>query len=59
MPVGFLTAEPQRITDPTCPRRSGVGETHWDHVNEIKAAYGRRHATVPGAGIACSPRGTG
>ncbi len=30
------------ITDPTCLRRYGVGETHWDHVNEIKAAYGYR-----------------
>ncbi len=30
------------ITDLTCLRRYGVGETHWDHVNEIKAAYGYR-----------------
>jgi len=30
------------ITDPTCLRRYGAGETHWDHVNEIKAAYGYR-----------------
>jgi Domain of unknown function (DUF4158) len=28
------------ITDLTCLRRYGVGETHWDHANEIKAAYG-------------------
>ena len=25
-----------------CELRYGVGETHWDHVNEIKAAYGYR-----------------
>ena len=30
------------ITDRTCLRRYGVGETHWDHVNAIKAAYGYR-----------------
>jgi hypothetical protein len=30
------------IADPTCLRRYGAGETHWDHVNEIKAAYGYR-----------------
>jgi TnpA family transposase len=30
------------ITDLTCLIRYGVGETHWDHVNEIKAAYGYR-----------------
>src|SRR3954451_5256924 len=31
-----------RITDLTCLTRYGVGETHWDHVNAIKAAYGYR-----------------
>ena len=31
------------ITDLTCSElRYGVGETHWDHANEIKAAYGYR-----------------
>src|SRR3954470_15427829 len=30
------------ITDPTCLTRYGTGETHWDHANEIKAAYGYR-----------------
>src|SRR5947209_11791201 len=30
------------ITDLMCLRRYGVGETHWDHVNEIKAVYGYR-----------------
>src|SRR4051794_7780723 len=30
------------ITDLTSSARYGVGETHWDHVNEIKAAYGCR-----------------
>ncbi|MBV8265443.1 MAG: Tn3 family transposase [Planctomycetaceae bacterium] len=30
------------ITDLTCLTRYGVGETHWDHLNAIKAAYGYR-----------------
>ncbi len=30
------------IADSTCLVRYGTGETHWDHVNEIKAAYGYR-----------------
>src|SRR4051794_17076800 len=30
------------ITDLACLRRYGAGETHWDHVNAIKAAYGYR-----------------
>jgi TnpA family transposase len=30
------------ITDLTCLTRYGVGETHWDHVNAIKTAYGYR-----------------
>ena len=30
------------ITDLTSLARYGVGETHWDHVHEIKAAYGYR-----------------
>jgi hypothetical protein len=30
------------LTDLTSLARYGVGETHWDHVNEIKATYGYR-----------------
>jgi hypothetical protein len=30
------------IDDSACLARYGVGETHWDHVREIKAAYGYR-----------------
>jgi TnpA family transposase len=30
------------ITDLTCLTRYGVGETHWDHIDAIKAAYGYR-----------------
>jgi hypothetical protein len=30
------------IADLPCLTRYGAGETHWDHINEIKAAYGYR-----------------
>ena len=40
--VAAHVARQLAITDLTCLRRYGAGETHWDHVNEIKAAYGYR-----------------
>jgi TnpA family transposase len=40
--VAAHVARQLAITDLTCLRRYGAGETHWDHANEIKAAYGYR-----------------
>lgn len=38
--VAAHVARQLAIADLTCLRRYGAGETHWDHANEIKAAYG-------------------
>jgi TnpA family transposase len=44
VPRGVVThvAGQLAIADPTCLARYGVGETHWDHIKLIKAAYGYR-----------------
>jgi hypothetical protein len=40
--VSAHVARQLALTDLACLRRYGAGETHWDHANEIKMAYGYR-----------------